>query len=44
MVGTLDYAVALLESVDTEQPPPALLQCLLEQLGRGQRLFLYGTF
>ena len=28
----------------SEQPPPPLLQCLLEQLGRGQRLFLYGTF
>src|SRR6266704_6451573 len=28
----------------SEQPPPLLLQCLLEQLGRGQQLFLYGTF
>ena len=28
----------------SEQPPPPLLQGLLEQLGRGQRLFLYGTF
>lgn len=25
-------------------PPPPLLQCLFEQLGRGQGLFLYGTF
>jgi DDE superfamily endonuclease len=28
----------------SEQPPPPLLQCLLDQLGRGQGLFLYGTF
>lgn len=28
----------------SEQPPPPLLQSLLEQLGRGQRLFLYSTF
>lgn len=28
----------------SEQPPPSLLQCLLDQLGRGQGLFLYGTF
>jgi hypothetical protein len=26
------------------QPPPPLLQRLLDQLGRGQGLFLYGTF
>lgn len=43
MVGALDYAAALLESVVRAAPPP-LLQCLLEQLERGQRLFLYGTF
>jgi hypothetical protein len=28
----------------SEQPPPLLLQCLLDQLGRGHQLFLYGTF
>ncbi len=28
----------------SEQPPPPLLQRLLDQLGRGQALFLYGTF
>ena len=28
----------------SEQPPPPLLQRLLDQLGRGQGLFLYGTF
>jgi len=28
----------------SEQPPPPLLQHLLDQLGRGQGLFLYGTF
>lgn len=28
----------------SEQPPPPLLQCLLDQLERGQGLFLYGTF
>jgi hypothetical protein len=28
----------------SELPPPPLLQCLFEQLGCGQRLFLYDTF
>ncbi len=28
----------------SEQPPPPLLQRLLDQLGRGHALFLYGTF
>jgi hypothetical protein len=28
----------------SDRPPPLSLQCLLEQLGRGQQLFLYGTF
>jgi hypothetical protein len=28
----------------SEQPPPPLLQRLLDQLGQGQGLFLYGTF
>jgi hypothetical protein len=28
----------------SERPPPPLLQCLLDQLGRGQQIFLYSTF
>ena len=44
VVGALDHAAALLASVVRAAPPPPLLQCLFDQLGRGQGLFLYGTF
>lgn len=43
LVGALDHAATLLASVVRAASTP-LLQCLLDQLGRGQGFFLYGTF
>jgi hypothetical protein len=43
VVGTLGSAVALLESV-VRAAPPLVLHRLLEEVGQGHGLFLYGTF